>query len=152
MTMTDRDEFVSASELARMGYCERQAAFDACHGQRVTAEQEQARDRGLKAHADFLEESRRIAAASATQGRCFIATLVLGECDDTRGLRAFRDLYLRRSACGRWLVGTYYRASPALCGWLEKRPQAIRPLRWLLKALAGAASAAVQLKVGRDHG
>ena len=53
--MTDRDEFVSASELARMGYCERQAAFDACHGQRVTAEQEQARDRGLKAHADFLE-------------------------------------------------------------------------------------------------
>ena len=89
--MTDRDEFVSASELARMGYCERQVAFDACHGQRVTVQQEQARDRGLKAHADFLEDSRRIAAASATKGRCFIATLVLGECDDTRGLRAFWD-------------------------------------------------------------
>lgn len=150
--MTDRDEFVSASELARMGYCERQVAFDASHGKRVTAEQGRARDCGLKAHAAFFEEGRRIAAASATKGRCFIATLVLGECDDTRALRAFRDLYLRRSACGRWLVGTYYVTSPALCAWLETRPRAIKPLRWLLKGLAGAAGAAVTVKVGRDHG
>jgi len=94
--MTDRDEFVSASDLARMGYCERQVAFDASHGQRVTVEHERARDRGLKAHAAFYDESRRIAAASATKGRCFIATLALGECDDTRVLRAFRDLYCPR--------------------------------------------------------
>ena len=150
--MTDRNEFVSASELARMGYCERQVAFDASHGQRMTAEQERARDRGLNAHAAFLEESRRIAAASAIKGRCFIATLALGDCDDTRTLRAFRDLYLRRSACGRWLVGTYYAASPALCAWLETRPRAIRAVRWLLKALARAAGVAVHVKVGRDHG
>jgi hypothetical protein len=150
--MTDRDEFVSASELARTGYCERQVAFDASHGQRVTVEQERARDRGLKAHAVFYDESRRIAAASAAKGRCFIATLALGECDDTRALRAFRDLYLRRSASGRWFVGAYYATSPALCCWLETRPRAIRALRWLLKGLASAAGAAVVLKVGRDHG
>ena len=150
--MTDRDEFVSASELARMGYCERQVAFDAYHGQRLTVEQARARDRGLKAHAVFYDESRRIAAASAAKGRCFIATLALGECDDTRALRAFRDLYLRRSACGRWLVGTYYATSPVLCAWLETRPRAIRALRWLLKGLARAAGAAVNVKVGRDHG
>ena len=150
--MTDRDEFVSASDLARMVYCERQVAFDASHGQHVTVEQERARDCGLKAHAAFYDESRRIAAASATKGRCFIATLALGECDDTRVLRAFRDLYLRRSACGRWLVGTYYATSPALCAWLETRPSAIRALRWLLKGLARAAGAAVNVKVGRDHG
>ena len=150
--MTDRSEFVSASELARLGYCERQVAFDASHGRRVTAGQERARGRGLKAHAAFYEESRRIAAASATKGRCFIATLVLGECDDTRALRAFRDLYLRRSACGRWLVGTYYATSPALCAWLETRPRTIRALCWPLKGLARAAGAAVNLKVGRDHG
>ena len=41
--MTDRDEFVSASDLARMGYCERQVAFDASHGQRLTVEQLQQR-------------------------------------------------------------------------------------------------------------
>jgi hypothetical protein len=150
--MTDLNEFVSASELARMGYCERQVAFDASHGRRATAEQERARDRGLKAHADFYEESRRVTAASATKGRCFIATLALGECDDTRALRAFRDLYLRRSACGRWLVGTYYTTSPALCAWLETRPRAIQALRLPLKGLARAADAAVNLKVGRDRG
>ncbi|MDP1691783.1 MAG: CFI-box-CTERM domain-containing protein [Burkholderiaceae bacterium] len=108
-------------------------------------EQKQARERGLKAHVAFYDESRRIAAASATKGRCFIATLALGECDDTRALRAFRDLYLRRSACGRWLVGTYYATSPALCGWLEARPPAIKPLRWLLRGLAREAGAAVRL-------
>ena len=147
--MTDRsDEFVSASELARMGYCERQVAFDAAYGRRSTQAQEHARERGLKAHAAFYDESRRIAAASATKGRCFVATLVLGECDDTRALRAFRDLYLRRSVCGRWLVGTYYRTSPVLCAWLETWPRAIRPLRWLLKGLARAAGAAVHRKLG----
>jgi hypothetical protein len=150
--MTDRDgPFVSASELARMGYCERQVAFDASHGRRATAEQEQARSRGQKAHAAFYDESRRIAAASATRGRCFIATLVLGECRETRALRAFRDLYLRRSAFGRWVVGSYYRTSPALCAWLQIRPRAIWSIRWLLKGLARAVGAAVQLKVGRDH-
>ena len=56
--MTDRDEFVSASDLARMGYCERQVAFDASHGQRLTVEQARARDRGLKAHAAFYDESQ----------------------------------------------------------------------------------------------
>jgi hypothetical protein len=150
--MTDRDDpFFSASELARMGYCERQVAFDASHGRRATAEQVQAQNRGQKAHAAFYDESRRIAAASATRGRCFIATLVLGECRETRALRAFRDLYLRRSAFGRWLVGIYYRTSLALCAWLETRPRAIRLVRRLLTGLARAADVAVQLKVGRDH-
>jgi hypothetical protein len=107
-------------------------------GQRAAKESQ-----ALRAHAVFLEESRRIAAASATKGRCFVATLALGECDDTRALRAFRDLYLRRSACGRWLVGTYYRTSPALCGWLEARPRTVQPIRWLLRRLARAARAAV---------
>jgi hypothetical protein len=137
------DEFVSASELARMSYCERQVAFDATHGRRSTKLQQHARQRGLKAHAAFYEESRRIADTSASKGRCFIATLALGECDETRALRAFRDLYLRRSAFGRWLVRTYYRFSPSLCKWLEAHPLAIKPVRWLLKMLAALASAAV---------
>ena len=142
------DEFISASELARLSYCERQVAFDASHGRSSTKFQQQARKRGLKAHAAYYEEGRRIAEASATKGRCFVATLTLGECDETRALRAFRDLYLRRSACGRWLVGTYYRFSPRLCTLLETQSLAIRPIRWLLKMLACVASAAVYRKLG----
>ena len=151
--MTNRnDEFVSASELARMGYCERQVAFDAIHGRRTTKAQEHSRQRGLKAHAAFYDESRRIAATSASKGRCFVATLALGECDETRALRAFRDLYLRRSSCGRWLVGTYYRMSPRLCTWLETRPLAIVAFRWILNRLARAANVAVRCRLGQGHG
>lgn len=151
--MTDRqDEFVSASELARMGYCERQLAFDAAHGRRATRVQKRSRQRGLKAHAVFNDEGRVIAAASATKGKCFVATLALGECDETRALRAFRDLFLRRSACGRWLIGAYYRLSPRLCTWLQTRPLAIVPLRWILNRLARAGGAAVRRRLGQDHG
>lgn len=142
------DPFVSASELAQMAYCERQVAFDAIHGRRSTTAQAQARERGLKAHAAFYEESRRIADASVTKGRCFVATLALGECDETRALRAFRDLYLRRSALGKWLVGTYYSLSPRLCAWLESRPTVLEWVRPILRALAHAASTAVQRKLG----
>lgn len=138
-----KDKFVSASDLARLGYCERQVAFDALCGRSSTRAQQQARDRGLKAHAAFYEEGRRIADTSVRKGRCFVATLALGECDETRALRAFRDLYLRRSALGRWLVGAYYSLSPALCAWLETKPTLLEMLRPMLRALARAAGAAV---------
>jgi len=142
------DKFVSASELARLGYCERQVAFDATCGRSSTKAQQQARDRGLKAHAAFYEESQRIANASVTRGRCFVATLALGECDETRALRAFRDLYLRRSVLGKWLVGTYYSLSPRLCTWLETKPTVLKLVRPILRALARAASAAVRRRLG----
>jgi hypothetical protein len=141
------DKFVSASDLARLGYCERQVAFDALCGRSSTRAQRQARDRGLKAHVAFYEEGRRVADASVTKGRCFVATLALGECDETRALRAYRDLYLRRSALGRWLVGAYYSNSPALCIWLETKPTMLEMLRPILRALARAASAAVRRRL-----
>ena len=105
--MHQDDPYISASELAQMGYCERKVAFDARHGAQDTPQQLQAKQRGRALHARFYEESQRVAEASATRGRCFIATLALGDGPETRQLRAFRDLYLRRSAAGRWLVGRY---------------------------------------------
>lgn len=141
------DNMISASDLARLGYCERQVAFDARYGRRSTQAQRQMRQRGLRAHAEFYEESRRIAGVSATKGRCFVATLALGECDETHALRAFRDLYLRRSGLGRWLVGSYYRFSPRLCAWLETKPRVLRAIRPFLSVLARAAAGAVQRKL-----
>ena len=142
------DKFVSASDLARLGYCERQVVFDAAYGRRSTKTQEHARERGLKAHVAFYEESQRIADASNTKGRCFVATLALGECEETRALRAFRDLYLRRSVLGKWLVGTYYSLSPTLCTWLETRPTVLKWVRPILRALAHAASTSVRHRLG----
>lgn len=142
-----QDDFVSASELARMGYCERQVAFDAACGEKVGPAQRQAQLRGQQAHQAFYQESQRIAKASATKGRCFVATLVLGASQETRSLRAFRDLYLRRSVGGRWLIGAYYRTSPCLCEWMKDKPKAIAGARQLLRMMAWLAAAAVERRV-----
>ena len=140
-----KDDYVSASELARLGYCERQVAFDAAYGRRTTARQRQAADRGRRAHDAFLQESRRIAKVSERKGRCFIATLALGECKDTIALRQYRDLFLRRTWWGRRFIACYYRISPALCRWLDCRPTLLSlcrvPLRWM--------AAAARVSVGR---
>ena len=138
-----KDAFVSASELARLGYCEREVAFDAAYGRRTTAQQRQAADRGRRAHADFLQESRRIADASERKGRCFIATLALGECRETTALRQYRDLFLRPSWAGRQCIAVYYRAAPVVCRLLEGRPTLLRLCRWPLLALGTYAGNAV---------
>ena len=96
---------VSASELAQIGYCERATHFDWRHGAQRTPEQLQAQDRGNAAHQRFYRDSIAVARASERKGKCFIATLALGEGAATTALRAFRDLYLRRTPGGRWLIG-----------------------------------------------
>ncbi|WP_157265593.1 CFI-box-CTERM domain-containing protein [Azohydromonas aeria] len=144
----DGDRYIGASELARLGYCERQVAFDARHGPCDTAEQEAARERGRQRHAHFYEESRRTVENSARKGGCFVATLALGEGPETRQLRAYRDLVLRRSAAGRWLVGCYYRLSPALCRWLADKPRLLALVRRGLRRLAYAAGRAVDRRTG----
>jgi hypothetical protein len=138
------DRYVSASELAEMGYCERKIAFDARFGRRTTAPQRAAQARGLRAHASFLEESERIAANSARKGRCFVATMVLGAGRETRDLRAFRDLVMRRSATGRYLIAVYYRLSPGLCDWLENRSVVRRLIGCMLLPAARIAGAIVR--------
>jgi len=138
-----KDDFVSASELARLGYCERQVAFDAAYGRRTTARQREAADRGRRAHDDFLQESRRIAMVSERKGRCFIATLALGECRETTALRQYRDLFLRPSWAGRQFIAVYYRVSPLVCRLLEGRPALLWLCRAPLRALGTYASNAV---------
>lgn len=136
--MPQDDSFISASELAQMGYCERKLVFDARHGARDTAEQARAKERGRALHARFYEERERIAEASATRGRGFIATLALGDCGQTRQLRAFRDLVLRRSSAGRrrsWWSATGGCARAA-CASRSPRP------RRRCAATAGIGSAA----------
>lgn len=76
------------------------ADFDWRDGARRTSEQVKAQDRGNAAHDQFYRDSVTIARASEKKGRCFVATLALGECAETRALRAFRDLYMRRTAAG----------------------------------------------------
>jgi len=138
---------VSASEIARLAYCERQIRLDAVHGRRTSPEQREARRRGDRAHRGFYEESKRLAERSERRGRCFIATLALGDTPDTLALRQFRDVLLRRSAWGRSLIAAYYRCSPIVCNALAGRPRLLQLTRGPLKLLALAAAIAVRRRL-----
>ncbi len=148
MNRPDR-EMVSASELAQLGYCERVAHFDWRYGAKRSPEQLKAQDRGNAAHHQFYEASVAIVRASEKKGRCFVATLVLGECAETNALRAFRDLYLRRSAPGRWLIGNYYRLGPEVCDQLREHPRLLSAVRLGMFMAAKVAARAVERRLNR---
>lgn len=145
---------VSASEIARLAYCERQIRLDAIRGRRTSGPQRAARRRGEAAHRGFYEEGKRLAERSARRGKCFIATLALGDTPHTLALRQFRDLFLRRSVWGRSLIASYYRYSPAVCDTLDGRPRLLQLTRVPLQLLASIAAAAVRhrLQKERRHG
>lgn len=142
-------ELVSASELAQLGYCERVADFDWRYGAKRTAEQVNAQERGNAAHDRFYQDSIAIARASEKKGRCFVATLALGECAETQELRVFRDLYLRKTAAGRWIIGAYYRSGPVVCDWLGGRPRVFQGVRVCVRLVARAAAWANARKLHR---
>ena len=148
--MRKTNDYVSASELASLSYCERKVAFNAAIGKRSTPLQRQAQARGDAAHDRFYRDALRIQEASVRKGRCFVATVVLGDSPHMRSLRAFRDVVLRPSAVGRWFIGSYYRLSPCLCPWLERSPSARSVLRPVLVGLARAAEGAVRHQLERD--
>ena len=123
---------VSASELAQMGVCERQVKFEHDRGRRLTPGQLQAMERGLQAHEDFYREGQDVVRAG---GRCFVATLVFGEAPETRVLRCFRDQVLRPWPLGRRLIVVYYRFAPAVCRFLDRRPNSLPVARTLLRTV-----------------
>lgn len=142
-----RIELVSASDLAQLGFCERVVHLDWRYGEERSPVQIEAQNRGNLAHARFYEDSKRIADTSQTKGKCFVATMALGECRETNALRAFRDLYLRRSKLGRWWVGAYYRYSPALCEALKTRPFALDVVTKVVLGAAKVAEVLVERKM-----
>lgn len=140
---------LSASEIARLAFCEHQIRLGAIRGRRTSEHQRAARRRGDIAHRAFYEEGRRLAGRSADRGKCFIATLALGDTRHTIALRQFRDLFLRRSAWGRAAIAAYYRHSPTVCDALVARPRLLMLTRGLLRLLAIAAAVAVRRRTVR---
>jgi hypothetical protein len=139
-----RSKAVSASELAQMGVCERLVFFEHRYGKRLSASQRAAIERGLEEHDRFYREGIGVPAKS---GRCYIATLVLGNSREVMALRAFRDRVLRRRAAGRRLILMYYRTAPAFCkvleDWTALQPIAravLRPIAWLAERAFRCAS------------
>lgn len=133
-----RDRYVSATDIASLAFCEQKVVLTRQHGDKATPEQQQARERGLKHHQQHDATVRRHHNQAPTQrpSPCFIASHVYGPIDArTQELRAFRDHVLRRSAAGRWAVAVYYRFSPAVVRWLQRRPWATAAIRLAVDSL-----------------
>lgn len=132
---SDRDPFVSATEIAALFFCENKIVLDRRLGETVTERQAKARSRGVAEHERADQAGRQLHNQPETgpKGPCFIATHVYGSNDPrTNQLRCFRDQSLKQSAPGRLAVLVYYRYSPLLVIWLQGRPLATRTARFLV--------------------
>jgi hypothetical protein len=111
------DDYISASDLAQLGFCERFVVLSARHGRQDPPDVSAARQRGTRAHDAFYEESRAIAQGPRPGGRrpCFLAQRVFQPGSrELAVLRQLRDEWLSRSVPGRWVVAAYDRISSAL--------------------------------------
>jgi hypothetical protein len=131
------DDFVSASQVARLGTCEYQLMLEQRHGRRTTAEQDHAIAQGIARHERFHEQGEQAATGALDSKRwCFIATAIYGmDAPETAILRAFRDKVLRRWRVGRAAVALYYRYSPPLAAALSTRPILTAMVRSALSAV-----------------
>lgn len=120
---------VSATELAKMGKCERQVYLDHQHGE-DTSLTEKFIKRGNQEHEEF---NRRL---SGKDKRCFIATAVFGiDAIETNILRQFRDEHLMPYKYGQIFTALYYKISPYVVSIIEKYPIVMIPIRILLRGL-----------------
>lgn len=120
---------ISATELAKMGKCERQIHLEGLYGENPALTQK-LRERGRQKHEQF---ERRV---TGQDRRCFIATAVYGaEAAETAFFRAFRDRVLMDKRGGRIFVAVYYRLSPRIAAYLDKEPVS----RWLCRLVLNQA-------------
>jgi hypothetical protein len=142
----DKKTVVSASELSKMGVCERLVLFEARYGKRTTPCRRGAITRGRAEHDKFFRDAVRSESdvnTSLAKPWCFCASLAWGpEAPETNLLRRFRDRILRKTAFGRWFIRAYYRVAPEVCRHLEGRRQIINALRlglmpavWIAKVM-----------------
>ena len=131
-------QHTNASDLAQMGYCERQVVFKYATGDRATPAQRKAREEGEAAHrhAHELALASQNASRQAPDSRCFVASCLYG-IDDPRTdlLRAWRDRVLQPRMSGRVLISAYYSAGPAMVRLLQAAPRLRGWTRALMDAL-----------------
>lgn len=132
-TRRKKSKAVSATELARMGICQRLVFFEHRYGKRTTASQRTAMQHGLKEHEQFYLDAK---CASEKKACCYISTLIFGTGGETTALRSFRDRVLRPHRAGRWFIAVYYRTASGVWKVLERWPWLEAAERATLKTIA----------------
>jgi hypothetical protein len=130
---------IRATDLAKLGYCEQRLVLEKQLGERLTSEQLAGIRRGNVAHDRFLRQGLALnpsVGTSKAKRWCFIATAVFGpDAPETNRLREFLDNVLRPTYVGRLAIRGYYRLSPAIACFVQRRTWALRPVRKVLSAL-----------------
>ena len=130
----DVDRYVTAKDLAEMGFCEQRVLLAHRLGNRVTHEQQADQQRGRRAHQRYFEIGT---AARVGDDRCFIASAVFGsDAPETALLRAYRDRVLLPRPWGRAVVAMYYATAPRVCRALLRAPRLCAAVRLLLRWVA----------------
>jgi len=134
-----RNRFVSATELAELGACERRLILDRRFGKPLSRSARRSAAQGIREHERHHRAVQRFAQTPAVptdrggDRRCFVASVVYGvDAPQTHCLRSWRDAVLMPSVAGRMLVWCYYRLSPAAVVLLRGSPRLTRAARWLL--------------------
>lgn len=134
-----RTSTIRATDLAKLGYCEKRLVLEKQLGERLTSEQRAGIRRGNEAHDRFLRQGLSLnpsVSTSKAKRWCFIATAVFGpDAPETNRLREFRDNVLRPTYVGRLAIRGYYWLSPSIARLVQRRTWAIRPVRKLISAL-----------------
>ncbi|UJJ60595.1 CFI-box-CTERM domain-containing protein [Rhodanobacter denitrificans] len=140
---SERD-YLPATVLAGLGFCEVKILHEARFGKLTTAQQAEAAKAGVQEHERFHQEVSALhnQPKPAQDRRCFIATAVWGGHDPrTQQLRDWRDRVLLTHAFGRGVVRAYYAISPWMVRLLERWPglhgPAERALERIRRALVG---------------
>lgn len=120
---------VSATELAKLGKCEKMSVLDKISPKVISSEVLDRMEEGNRAH---VKIERQI----ISDERCFIASYAYGNTDErTNFLRWWRDEYLMHSFLGNVCVLFYYRVSPFIVRCCKSSPYVERAIRKILDAI-----------------
>lgn len=135
----ERNNVISASDLAQCCVCEQQVVFDRARGKKRTRDQDQSAKAGIAVHADMNAQAQlayRGAETSQPDQRCFIASALYGpDAPETQALRAFRDRKLAPFALGRAFIAIYYRSSPPIAATLHRHPHLAAIVRFIVNGI-----------------
>ena len=121
--------YISATQLAKLGKCERQIYLDNKYGEDKSLVRQDIK-RGDKEHEEFRLH------LTGKDKRCFIATAIFGAmAPETIALRCWRDEWLLNCRIGRLGVNIYYQFSPAVVNLLFYIPGLSILLRYILRCL-----------------
>ncbi|KZC32644.1 MULTISPECIES: CFI-box-CTERM domain-containing protein [unclassified Rhodanobacter] len=144
MIARSEQDYLPATALASLGFCEVKLLNEVRFGKQSTATQKAAAGAGIEEHERFHQVVSALhnQPRPAQDRRCFIATAMWGSADPrTQQLRDWRDRVLLTHGFGRGVVRAYYAISPWMVRLMERCPglrvPAERVLEWVRRALVG---------------